>query len=184
MAEEAHFSGIAERYALAVFELAQEEKSLKAVEADLIALKALIAQSPALTRFVSAPVFGREKQKKGMAAILKKMKAAPLTQQFVQLMAAKRRLYLLVDVIRAFEALAAAKRGEIAATVVAARPLAKTEIAELKRVLKAKLGHMPNIAEEVDPSLLGGLIVKVGSRMIDSSLRTKLNTLRAALRGV
>jgi len=183
VAEEAHFSGIAERYALAAFELAQEEKSLKAVQADFATLRTLIAESPELARFVSAPVFGREKQKKGMAAILKKMKAAPLTLQFVELMAAKRRLYLLADAIRAFDALVAAKKGEIAATVVAARPLAKTEIAELKRVLKAKLGQVPNLAEEVDPSLLGGLVVKIGSRMIDSSLRTKLNALHATLRG-
>ncbi len=176
-------SGIAGRYALAVFELALEERSLDSVERDFNALKAMIAQTPDLARFVRAPVFSRNEQVKGMAAILDKMGAAPLTTRFVLLLAAKRRLYLLLDTIRDFEALLARQRGEIDAEVASARPLRLDETAELKRVLRAKFGRDPQIAARVDPTLLGGLVVKVGSRMIDSSLRAKLNGIRAAMRG-
>ena len=118
-----------------------------------------------------------------MTAILDKMGAAPLTRRFVLLLAAKRRLYLLLDAIRDFEALRSRQRGEIDAEVASARPLSDSETAELKRVLKAKFGRDPQIAARVDPTLLGGLVVKVGSRMIDNSLRTKLNGIRAAMRG-
>ncbi|MDE2134104.1 MAG: F0F1 ATP synthase subunit delta [Alphaproteobacteria bacterium] len=183
LADEAHMSGIAGRYALAVFELALEERALDSVERDFNALKAMIAQTSDLARFVRAPVFSRSEQAKGMAAILDKMGAAPLTTRFVLLLAAKRRLYLLLDAIRDFEALLARQRGEIDAEIASARPLRLDETAELKRVLRAKFGRDPQIAARVDPTLLGGLVVKVGSRMIDSSLRAKLNGIRAVMRG-
>jgi F-type H+-transporting ATPase subunit delta len=183
VAKEAHFSGIAERYALAIFELAQEENAIDTVSGDFVALEALMLQSADLKRFVSAPVFSREEQKKGMAAILDSAGVAKLTRQFVLLMAAKRRLFLLSNAIGAFQNLVARQHGEVEALVTAARPLAEAEIAELKRVLKAKLGREPRLETSVDPALLGGLVVKVGSRMIDSSLRTKLNGIRMAMRG-
>ncbi|HEY0280992.1 MAG TPA: F0F1 ATP synthase subunit delta, partial [Rhizomicrobium sp.] len=169
--------------ALAVFELALEEKSLEAVERDFGALKTMVLESADLARFVRAPVFSRSEQAKGMTAILGKMDAAPLSKRFVLLLAAKRRLYLLLDVIRDFDSLLARQRGEIDAEIVSARPLAEGETAELKRVLKSKFGREPQLAKRVDPTLLGGLVVKVGSRMIDSSLRTKLIGIRAAMRG-
>jgi F-type H+-transporting ATPase subunit delta len=176
-------SGLAGRYANAVFELAQEQKSVEAVERDFVTLKTLIAQSPDLARLVRAPVFSREEQKKGMDAILRRMEAAPLTVRFVLTLAAKRRLFILTDIIRAFEAQVARLRGEMTAQVTSARPLSDAQSAELKSILKSRLSRDVRLDAKVDPSLLGGLIVKVGSRMIDSSLRTKLDGLRAAMRG-
>ena len=183
MADEAQSSGIAGRYALAVFELALEEKSVEAVERDFAAFKTMISQSADLTRFVRAAIFSRSEQARGMTVILDKMDAAPLTKRFVLLLAAKRRLFVLLDAIRDFEALRARQRGEIDAEVTSARPLNDGETTEIKRVLKSKFGRDPQIVARVDPTLLGGLVVKVGSRMIDSSLRAKLNGLRAAMRG-
>jgi F-type H+-transporting ATPase subunit delta len=181
--DEPHISGLAGRYATAVFELAQEERAVEIVESDFTSLKGLIASSPDLLRLVRAPVYSRDEQKKGMDAILRRMEAAPLTVRFVLLLAGKGRLFVLLDVIRAFELLAARQRGEVSAQVISARPLSDSEVAELKTVLKSKLGRDARLDAKVDPSLLGGLVVKVGSRMIDSSLRTKLDGLRAAMRG-
>lgn len=183
MADEAHLSGIAGRYALAVFELALEEKSVDAVGCDFAALKTMLAQSPDLARLVRAPVFDREEQAKGMLALLAKMGAASLTRRFVQLLCAKRRLYLLPDAIRDFETLVARQKGEIDADVTSARPLSASQADDLKRVLKGKLGREPRLVTKVDPTLIGGLVVKIGSRMIDNSLRAKLNGIRLAMRG-
>jgi len=183
VANEAQFSGIAGRYALAIFELAQEENAVDAVGNDFAGLKAMIAASADLTRFVRAPVFSREAQKLGMTALLEKMGAAKLTKWFVLLLAAKRRLFILNDAIRAFESLVAKQHGEVDALVLAARPLADGEIAELKQAIKSKLGREPRLDTRIDPTILGGLVVQVGSKMIDSSLRTKLNAIRTAMRG-
>lgn len=181
--EEPRISGLAGRYATAVFELAQEERSVETVERDFSRLKALVAQSPDLTRLVRAPVFSRDDQKKGMDAVLRRMEAAPLTVRFVLLLAGKGRLFVLTDVIRDFELLAAKARGEVRAEVTSARVLNEGEVGEIKAILKSKLGRDARLDAKVDPSLLGGLVVKVGSRMIDSSLRKKLDGLRAAMRG-
>jgi F-type H+-transporting ATPase subunit delta len=183
VAEQAHLSGIAGRYALAVFELALEQKSIETVGRDFTALQQMLAESADLARLVRAPVFGRDDQAKGMRALLTGMGAAPLTARFVLLLCAKRRLFLLPDAIRDFEALVALQRGEVEADVSSARPLSDAQTDELKRVLKGKLGREPRLVARVDPTLLGGLVVKVGSRMIDSSLRAKLTGLRAVLRG-
>lgn len=181
--EEPHFAGLAGRYATAVFELAQEQNAVEALETDFAALKTMIRESDDMARLVRSPVFDREDQERGMNAILHRMEAAPLTRRFVLLLAAKRRLFVLLDIIGVFEALVARMRGEVRATVTSARPLADAEVADLKATLKAKLGRDAMLDTHVDPTLLGGLVVKVGSRMIDSSLRTKLNGLRAAMRG-
>lgn len=183
MAEAAHFSGVAGRYALAIFELAEEANALDAVMNDFTALREMVRASTDLARLVQAPIFSRDTQKKGMMALLDKMEAQKLTRQFIMLLASKRRLFTLLDVIRAYEGLLAKKNGEIDAEVVSARPLADSETTSLKETLKAKLGREPRLDTSVDPSLLGGLVVKVGSRMIDSSLRTKLNAIRTAMRG-
>ena len=182
MADEAQLSGVAGRYARAVFELSLEEKSVDTVGRDFAALKTMLAESADLRRLVRAPVFDRDEQAQGMQALLAAMEAAPLTTRFVLLLCAKRRLFLLPDVIGGFETLAARQRGEIDAEVASARPLSDAQTAALKNVLKAKFGRDPRLAARVDPTLLGGLVVKVGSRMIDSSLRTKLTALRAAMR--
>lgn len=183
MAEQAHNSGLAGRYATAIFELAQDEHAIETVERDFAALRDMIAESPDLARLVRSPVFTDEEQKKSIDAILRRMEAAPLTVRFVLLLAAKRRLFVLTDIIAAFNAMAAKQRGEVQAEVTSARALKDSEIEELKRVLKSKLGRDARLEAKVDPSLLGGLVVKVGSRMIDSSLRTKLDGIRAAMRG-
>jgi len=183
VADEVHLSGIAGRYALAVFELALEEKSIDTVSRDFAALRVMLAESADLARLVRAPVFNREEQAKGMGALLEQMQAAPLTLRFVLLLCSKRRLFLLPDAIGDFNKLVEQQRGEIDASVTSARPLTDAQVTELKRVLKARLGRDPLLDARVDPGLLGGLVVKVGSRMIDSSLRTKLNGLRIAMRG-
>jgi F-type H+-transporting ATPase subunit delta len=182
-AEHAHESGLAGRYALAVFELAQEERAVEAVAKDFATLKQLMAESPDLTRLIRAAVYSREEQAAGMNGVLHRMEAAPLTRRFILLLASKRRLFVLPDIIRAYRALVAKQKGEVAAQVTSARPLSDDETAELKSILRAKLSKDVNLEARVDPSLLGGLIVKVGSRMIDSSLRTKLNGIRTAMRG-
>lgn len=181
--EEPIVSGLAGRYATAIFELAQEERSVEAVARDFGALAVMIAENADLRRFVGAPIFSREEHTKGMDALLRRMEASPLTVRFVLTLAAKRRLFALNDVIAAFQKLVSRQRGEVDAEVTSARPLNDAQTAELKSALKAKLGLDPKLQAKVDPSLLGGLIVKVGSRMIDSSLRTKLEGLRAAMRG-
>ena len=175
--------GLAGRYATAVFELALEEKALDALAADLAKLRGLLETSEDLLRLVRSPVLTREEQAKALEAVLETASAQPLTRKLILLLAQKRRLFALSDIIRAFEALTARHRGEIAATVTSARALNGEETAELKRLLKEKFGREPQLETHVDPKLLGGLVLKVGSRMIDSSLRTKLDGLRAVMRG-
>jgi F-type H+-transporting ATPase subunit delta len=176
-------SGLAGRYAKALFELAQETKAVDAVSADLAALRKAVQSSPDLARLVKSPLFSRENQSKALKAVLEKMGAGDLSVKFVLTLAEKRRLYVLTGIIAAYENLVARSRGETQAEVTAARDLSDAEIAELKTVLKSRLGKEPRLHTRVDPSLLGGLVVKVGSRMIDSSLRTKLDGLRAAMKG-
>ena len=181
--DDSHIAGLALRYANAIFELAAEERDIDRVAADFQTLKALLQNSPDLRRLVRAPVFSREEQAKGMEAVLVRAGAGDLTRKLVLLLAQKRRLFALADVIRAFEQLLARHRGEIAAEVTSARELSGAELSELRNMLKDKLGREPRITANVEPKLLGGLVLKVGSRMIDSSLRTKLDSLRAAMKG-
>jgi F-type H+-transporting ATPase subunit delta len=183
VASEKAQGGLAGRYANAVFELARDQKAVDAVSGDLASLRRALESSPDLARLVRSPVFGADDQAKALKAILEKMGAHPLTAKFVLLLTQKRRLSALTQVIAAYEHLVAKSRGETDAEVIAARHLNDDEIAELKSMLKAKLGKEPRLHSRIDPTLLGGLIVKVGSRMIDSSLRTKLETLRAAMKG-
>ena len=178
-----HSAGLALRYATAVFELAAEERAIDQLAADFAQVKTLLQRSPELARLVRSPLFSREEQAKGMEAVLAKACTADLTRKLVLLLAQKRRLFALADIIRAFEQLLARHRGEVAADVTSARELSASETAELRRVLKDKLGREPRLTTHVDPTLLGGLLLKVGSRMIDSSLRAKLDGLRAAMKG-
>src|SRR5262249_10698101 len=125
----------------------------------------------------------REEKAKAMEAVLEAAKASNLTRRLILLLAEKRRLFALKDVIRDFDVLLARHRGEISAEITSARALKDDETQELRRVLKDKLGREPRLKTSVDPNLLGGLVVRIGSRMIDSSLRTKLNALRIAMKG-
>jgi len=181
--DDSHIAGLALRYANAVFELAAEERGIDRLAADFQTVKALLQESPDLRRLVRSPLFSREEQAKGMEAVLARAGTGDLTRKLVLLLAQKRRLFALADVIRAFEQLLARHRGEVAAEVTSARELSAAEMAELRTMLKDKLGREPRVTAHVDPKLLGGLVLKVGSRMIDSSLRTKLDSLRAAMKG-
>ena len=181
--EKARETGLAGRYANAVFELAQDAKEVDVVAGDFASLKAMIAASPDLARLVKSPVISGDEKARAMKAILGQMGAASLTSQFILTLVSKRRLFALSDIIGAYERLTARLKGEVSAEVISARPLSDGETAELKSVLKNKLGREPRLHTSVDPTLLGGLVVKLGSRMIDSSLRTKLTGLRAAMRG-
>jgi F-type H+-transporting ATPase subunit delta len=176
-------TSLAGRYANAVFELAGEQRAIDAVSADLAGLRKAFNSSSDLARLVKSPVFGSEVQGRAMQAILAKLGTGKLATNLVLLLAAKRRLSALDSVIAAYERLVARSRGETEAQVISARELSDGEIVELKTVLKTRLGKEPRLHARVDPTLLGGLIVKVGSRMIDSSIRTKLSGLAAAMKG-
>ncbi len=175
--------GLAGRYAHAMFELAQDKKATDVVSSDLASLRKALETSPDLARLVKSPVFSAEDHAKALKAILTRMEANPLTINLVLLLASRRRLFALTAIIAAFERLVAKSRGETEAEVASARALNDAEIAELKTVLKSRLGKEPRLHTRIDPTLLGGLVVKVGSRMIDTSLRTKLDGLAAAMKG-
>jgi len=181
--EKAHETGLAGRYANAVFELAQELGKVDRVAEDFAALKALIAQSSDFARLVKSPLFSHEDQARALKAVLEKMGADGLTIKFLLTLTGKRRLVALDHVMTAYDRLVARLKGEVQAEVTSAHALSAAQAAELKSVLKKKLGREPRLNTKVDPALLGGLVVKVGSRMIDSSLRTKLAGLKAAMRG-
>jgi F-type H+-transporting ATPase subunit delta len=171
------------RYATAAFDLAAEERSLDKLASDFEALKGLLAASPELVQLVRSPIISREQQAAGIDAVLKQAGAIELTRKLAQLLTRKRRLFILGDVIASFENLVARHRGEIAAEVTAARALSEPETTELKRILKERFGREPRLTMHVDPALLGGIVLRVGSRMIDSSLRSKLEALRVRMRG-
>ncbi len=180
---DSHSAGLAMRYATAAFDLAAEERSLDRLAADLAVLKSLLSRSSDLLQLVRSPVISRERQSAGMEAVLMRAGAVALTRKLILLLAQKRRLFILSDVIASFEQLLARHRGEIAAEVTSARDLSAPETAELKRILKDRFGREPRLTTHVDPSLLGGIVLRVGSRMIDSSLRGKLEALRARMKG-
>lgn len=176
-------AGIAGRYAQALFALAQEEKALDEIARDLGGLKKLIAESADLARLIRSPVFTREEQARAMGAILDKTGVHPLTRKFVLFIAGQRRLYALPQMADSFLKLLATMRGEMTAEVASANALTPNQIAALKATLKEKFKRDVALDARVDASLLGGIVVRVGSRMIDSSLKTKLANLGLALKG-
>lgn len=185
MASEDHtVSGVAGRYATALFELALEEKALERIETDLNRFGQALDASEDLARLVQSPMFSSEEQGRALAAVLEEVKVEGLTKNFLLLVAKNRRLFAVPGMIGAFRALTAAHRGEVSATVTTASELNDTQITALKQALKAALGKEVTLDQRVDPSLLGGLTVKVGSRMIDTSLRTKLTRLKHAMKEV
>ncbi len=183
MAGKASESELTGRYAVALFDLADEGKALDAVAEDLMALRQALDGSEDMTRLVRSPVLDRDEQWKAMSALLDKMKANDLTKKFLGLVTANRRLFVLSGIIRAYLEKLASHRGEITADVVSAHPLTDSQVKALEDSLKKALGGKVALAPRVDPSILGGLIVKVGSRMIDSSLRTQLQKLKFAMKG-
>jgi F-type H+-transporting ATPase subunit delta len=181
--ENAHETGLAGRYAQAVFELARDDHAIDRVAEDFAHLKKLMAEVKELDMLIRSPLLSREDQARALEPVLDKIGAAHLTVKFMRLLAQKRRLYALSGIIAAYNRLVAKLKGEIEAEVTSARPLSHAETGELKTILKQKLGREPRLDTKVDPTLLGGLVVKVGSRMIDSSIRTKLAGIRTAMRG-
>jgi F-type H+-transporting ATPase subunit delta len=177
-------SGVAERYASSLFELALETGSIDKVGADLDRFQALMDESDDLRRLVVSPVFSAEEQQKAVSAVADKAGISGTVLNFLKVVAGNRRLFALPGMIRSYRQIAAAHRGEVTAEVTSAHALTAAQETELKSALKGVTGKDVAIAVSVDPSILGGLIVKVGSRQIDTSLRTKLSTLKLALKEV
>lgn len=176
-------SGVPGRYATALFELAQDTKSVDKVGADLATFQKLLDESPDLKRLVRSPVFSAKDQIAALTAVAQSAGIDGTALNFLKLVAQNRRLFAVEGMIKAYKALVAAQKGEVQAEVVSAEPLSDKHVAELKAALKAKIGQDVQLQTRTDPAILGGLIVKVGSRMIDTSLRTKLQNLKIAMKG-
>jgi len=181
-AEDPSVSGVSGRYATALFELARDAKSVDAVKADLDKFVAMLAESDDLKRLVRSPVFGAEAQSKALAAVLDKAGISGISANFLQVLTANRRLFVVSDVIRAFNALVAKFKGEASADVTVAEALSDKNLDALKVALKSVTGKDVALNVKVDQSIIGGLVVKLGSRMVDSSLRTKLNSIKNAMK--
>lgn len=185
MAESVSIStGIAARYAAALFELAKEGKALASLEADTTALGAAFAASPELLGMISSPVIGRDEQAGAMAAIATKMGLSDLTSNTIALMASKRRLFVLPQLVADLHARIANEKGEVTAEVTSATKLSAAQAKKLAETLKAKVGKTVKLNATVDESLIGGLIVKLGSTMIDTSVKAKLAALQNAMKEV
>jgi F-type H+-transporting ATPase subunit delta len=177
-------STVAERYAGSLFELARGENAVARVEADLGRVEALIEGSADLQRLITSPVFSAEDQFRAISAIADKAGLKGLVGNFLRVVARNRRLFALPGMIRAFRRIAADERGEVAAEVTSAHALDAGQKKELAAALRQVAGKDVAIAVTVDPSILGGLVVRIGSRQIDTSLKTKLNSLKLALKEV
>lgn len=172
------------RYAGALFELANESGALPTVEADLEKFQAVYDESEDFRRLVKSPVFSAEDQQRAVASVLSASGIGALTANFFGLVARNRRLFVAPEMVKAFKALAADARGEVAAEVTSASPLSDDQVSSLKEALKASIGKDVGLDARVDPTILGGLIVKFGSRMIDSSLKSKLANMKSELKAV
>jgi F-type H+-transporting ATPase subunit delta len=181
-AEDPSVSGVSGRYATALFELARDEKSIDAVRADLDRFNAMLDESADLRRLVRSPVFSSEAQSKALAAVLDQAGIAGISANFLKVLTANRRLFAVADVIRAFNALVARYKGEATADVTVAETLSDKNLDALKAALNAVTGKDVTLNVKVDPSIIGGLVLKLGSRMVDSSLRTKLNSIKHAMK--
>jgi F-type H+-transporting ATPase subunit delta len=177
-------SGVAERYASSLYELASEARSVDQIGAELAGFQTMINESADLKRFIESPVFSAEDQLRAVAAVLEKAGISGLTANFIKVAASNRRLFAIPGMIKSYFQIVARNRGEITADVTSAHVLTSEQENELKATLKGVTGKDVTINVTVDPSILGGLIVKVGSRQIDTSLRTKLSTLKLALKEV
>jgi F-type H+-transporting ATPase subunit delta len=182
--EEPIVSGMAGRYATAVFELAREENAIDRVMADLDRFDSLVAESSDLLRLVRSPVFAAEEQQRALAAVLDRAGISGIAANFLRLVTANRRLFAVRDMTRALRALVARHKGEVTAHVTVAERLADKHLEALKDALKAVTGKDVTLDVAVDPAIIGGLVVKVGSRMVDTSLKTKLNSIKHAMKEV
>ena len=175
---------MAARYATALFELALEQKALDPVNADLERFDAMVADSVDLARLVRSPVFSADEQIKALRAVLGAAGIGGLAARFLEVVTANRRLFAVRDMIRGFRALVSRHRGEVSAEVTVAVPPSEAQLAAIRAELAAVTGKDVQVNVKVDPAIIGGLVVKLGSRMVDSSLRTKLNAIRLAMKEV
>ena len=175
-------SGIAARYATAVFDLSNDAKGVKALESDLNALSAALDGSADLSALITSPLYSRDQQGSAIGAVAKKMKLSKTMTNTLALMASKRRLFVVPQMIVALRALIADQKGEVTADVVSAKALTKAQSGKLAKTLKASVGSDVIINASVDESLIGGLVVKVGSKMIDTSVKSKLNALQNTMK--
>ena len=176
---------MAGRYALALFELARDERALDAVKADLDSFDALIAESKDLERLVRSPVFSADEQSRALSAVLERAGIDGLAGNFLKVVAANRRLFAVGDIIKTFRMLLARHRGEVSAEVTVAEPLDDKHREAISAALKSITGGKEvDLSIKVDPAIIGGLVVQLGSRMVDTSLRTKLNAIKHAMKEV
>lgn len=182
MADDIKVTDVGQRYARALFELAEEGGSVAAVERDLVSLKGMYAESKDLRVLLDSPSFSSADKNAGLAAIAAKAKFHATTRKFLGLLAANRRADALVSVIDCFRKISAEKRGVVAAEVVTAVPLSAAQAAGVASALRTALGKDPEISTRVDPAILGGIKVRVGSRLFDASLKSKLDSLKFALK--
>jgi F-type H+-transporting ATPase subunit delta len=173
---------MAGRYATALFELALETNAIEPVKTELDRFDALVADSADLTRLVRSPVFSTEEQLQALSAVLDRMGIRGIAANFLKLAATNRRLFAVRDMIKAFRALVARHKGEATAEVTVAEPLKDQHVEALRAALKSVSGKDVDLDVKVDPAVLGGLVIKLGSRMVDSSLRTKLNAIKHAMK--
>lgn len=183
-AQDSVLTQIARPYAQALFDLAKGENALQPVEQGLIAIGDLTGASADFSRFLRSPVITAEEKAKALDSILVDAKPHPMVANFLRVVARNGRLFALPAIIKAFRELAAAARDEVTADVTSASPLKPPQLEALAAALREKIGKTVTLVEHVDPSLIGGLVVKVGSRMIDSSLKTKLSAMRVAMKEV
>ena len=176
-------SGLSGRYATALFELARDEGRIDAVAASLQSLRTALAESPELVEITRNPAVSRDNAVRGVAAVAVSLGLDPMTSNFLGVLARNRRLAVLPQIIGAFGRLASAHRGETTAEVTSAHPLDEIQVGHLRQTLRQRLGREVAVDLRVDPAILGGLVVRIGSRMIDNSIRTKLNTLAHAMKG-
>jgi F-type H+-transporting ATPase subunit delta len=176
-------ASLAGRYATALFELARDEKQLEAVGTSLATLKSTLRDSEDFRSLTTSPLISRDQATGAIAATAEAMRLDPITAKFIGVLAQNRRLGQLEAIIRAFNGLAARHRGETNAEVISAHPLTDDQVAALKQNLRTRIGRDVAVDLNVDPTILGGLVVKIGSQMIDGSIRTKLDTLAHAMKG-
>ncbi len=176
-------ASLAGRYATALFDLARDQRQLESVDKSLDALGQALLDSKEFSELVASPLVSREEAGKALAGLSPQLGLDPITTNFVGVLAKNGRKGQLGNVIRAFRQLAAEHRGEATAEVVTARPLNDDQLAQLRQQLRSRAGRDVNIDATVDPSLLGGIVVKLGSQQIDASIRTKLNRLAQAMKG-
>ena len=175
---------MAERYAAALFDLADERRLLDEVAGDLRQLRAMLAASADLLRLVRSPILSRLEQGRAIAALAQQAQLSPLVRDFLAVVAKNRRLFVLAAMIEAYLARLALRRGEVGAAVTTAQPLTAAQLEALSEQLRRTVGRRVSIDARVDPRLIGGLIVKLGSRMIDGSVESKLRRLQMAMKGV